>query len=167
MIVRVIVRNTWMSRLSGLILILALTSSVACGGGDDAAVAPATDSKATTAPSTHDQTEGSTVNVALGEWSIEILADHIHSGNVVFEVTNNGTVPHELAIVITGIAVDALPTSAGSVDETQVEVVGRVDQMDGAGKSSASWTLQAGSYVLICNIPGHYDLGMRTVLTIE
>lgn len=148
-----------------LVLLLATVALVACGGDDDdddvSAAAPA----AAAAADAHD--EDSTINVTFSEWSLKVDEDEAHAGEVVFSISNGGAVPHELVVVSSDLAADALPTAGGMVDETQVNVIGRTAQLAGAGTSEDSFSLEAGSYVLICNIPAHYDLGMWVAFTVE
>ncbi len=58
--------------------------------------------------------------------------------------------------------------SDGDVDE-EGEGVTHIDEVeDIAGGSSESLTvkLDAGKYVLICNLPSHYEQGMHTGFTV-
>ncbi len=107
------------------------------------------------------------VEVALAEFSVAPAAPSARAGGVRFRATNTGTAPHELAVVRTELAPDALPVSGPAVDETQVEVVGRVDLLPAGEAGEATFNLASGPYVLICNVPGHYALGMRTAFTVE
>ena len=138
----------------------------ACGDDDDddgdSAPAPA----ATQAPAaTAAAVEASTVNVTMIEWSMEVDQPGA-PGEVTFVVENAGEVPHEFAVVRTDLDAGDLPTAAAGVDETAVEVVGRIAQFD-TGTEETTLTLEAGSYALICNLPGHYTLGMLTSFTVE
>ena len=89
------------------------------------------------------------------------------SSSITFRVANDGAIPHEFAVVRSNLAADALPQGAGVVDESQVEVVGRVDQWPGGETRDATFTLTPGGYILICNLPGHYQLGMTAAFTVQ
>ena len=108
-----------------------------------------------------------TVNVSLGEWYVDPVPPSIAAGGITFIVTNDGAAAHELAVYRTDAAPDALPLAAGSVDESAVEVMGRTSQMAGGANQQLSLDLSAGAYVLVCNIPAHYGLGMRSAFTVE
>jgi len=149
------------------VLLLAAVALVACGGDDSAPAPAATTAPAATASADDDHEEGATIDVTLGEWAVAVGEDHVHSGEIVFSISNEGAVPHEFVVVDSDLAANALPTEGGIVDEAQVEVIGRAAEMAGAGTAELSLNLAAGSYVLICNVPAHYDLGMRVALTIE
>jgi uncharacterized cupredoxin-like copper-binding protein len=151
-----------------LLLAIALLGAavlVACGGDDDddgggtgggtaAATAAASDEEAP-------------INVTLTEWALEVDEEHAHGGEVTFNVANKGAVPHDLVVIRTDLAADALPTASGAVDETKVEIAGRSGVFTGGETKTVSIDLAAGSYVLICNVPAHYDLGMRIAFTVE
>ena len=86
---------------------------------------------------------------------------------------------HEFVIIKTDLEPDALPTAAdGSVDEAGagIEVIDEIEDIP-AGESAdpLAVDLEAGSYVLICNIvdedvsppESHYQEGMHTAFTVE
>ena len=110
---------------------------------------------------------GPSVTVQLGEWFVTPDPDAIEAGAITFDTQNVGGVAHELAIVRSDLAPDALPQAAGAVDEGAVELVGRVDQFPGGATKQQAFELPAGAYVLICNIPGHYGLGMYSGFTVR
>ena len=119
-----------------------------------------------------------TVSVELAEFSITAGASTVEAGAVtlnVDNVDNVGSFGHELLVVRTDLAADALPSGPGDgqADESQLDVVGEVrPAFDGGTSQTVTLNLEAGSYVLICNIfndafpPGHYGRGMATSLTV-
>ena len=81
-------------------------------------------------------------------------------------MTNEGPSTHEFVIFKTDAAPDALPVDDNKVDE-EAEEVTDIDEVEdiGAGESKdLSVSLGAGNYVLICNLPAHYGLGMHAAL---
>ena len=122
----------------------------------------------------HEQEGSGSLHVALDEWSItgahkgtdSLTAD---AGEVVFEVHNEGAAPHNLFIVKTDLAADALPMADnGTVNlETAGEVIGGVDEFPGGEIRVETYHLEPGHYVLICTIPGHYQQGMFVELTVQ
>ncbi len=85
-----------------------------------------------------------------------------------FSVANAGAAPHELVVIRTDLAADALPVEGGSVDEASgdLEVVGETQPFSANTTQTLRVDLEAGSYVLICNIPGHYEAGMQAAFTV-
>ncbi len=109
------------------------------------------------------------INVDLGEYAIGIDRSVVPAGTVTFNVSNDGVTSHEMVLLKSDLAAGALPIGAdGKALENAegIEHVGEVDVM-GAGKhKTLTISLKPGSYVLICNVPGHYHLGMETRLTV-
>jgi uncharacterized cupredoxin-like copper-binding protein len=119
----------------------------------------------------------STVGVTLREFAVEPAQSSAPAGEVTFEVRNEGpNDPHELVVIRTDLAPDALPTDdRGVVDEEGegIEVVDEVEEIPVGGSATLTVELDPGSYVLICNIydeeeqEAHYAQGMRTAFTVE
>ena len=68
----------------------------------------------------------------------------------------------------TDLAADALPTNEdGDVDEEGegVTLIDEIEDIEAGSDDSLTVTLDAGSYVFICNLPGHYAQGMHTSFT--
>ena len=57
----------------------------------------------------------------------------------------------------------------GVVDEEGegLELVDEIEDIEGGSSQSLTVNLDAGSYVLICNLPGHYAQGMHAGFTVE
>jgi hypothetical protein len=124
-----------------------------------------------------DEGGGDSVAVTLQEFAIGATPSSIGAGEVTFEAENVGPEDeHELVVLRTDLAPDALPTNEdGSVDEEGegVELIGEIEEFPVGETQSASFDLEAGSYVLICNIydaqeqEAHYQEGMRLGFTVE
>ncbi len=63
--------------------------------------------------------------------------------------------------------VEDLPLNGAQVDEGKVDVLGRTPEFAGRGTQEVTVNLEAGRYLLICNVPGHYQLEMRTAFTVD
>lgn len=109
---------------------------------------------------------GPVVAASMDEFSITADASADANG-VTFRVKNAGAIAHEFVVIKTDLGVDALPQAGGVVDESQVEVVGRIDQYAGGETREATFNLAPGNYLLICNLPAHYQLGMTTAFTVN
>jgi hypothetical protein len=75
---------------------------------------------------------------------------------------------HEFVIIKTDLAVDALPAVGDQVDENaaDIQVIDEIEPFAPGAQQSISINLESGTYVLICNLPGHYQMGMRTSFTV-
>jgi uncharacterized cupredoxin-like copper-binding protein len=107
------------------------------------------------------------VIVDLKEYAITLSVPSVKAGTVKFGIRNNGSMVHDFDLYKTDLAPDKLPIDGGSA---KVKMDGLVKQMINiAANRSTTLTadLAAGHYAIICNVAGHYQLGMRTDLKVE
>jgi uncharacterized cupredoxin-like copper-binding protein len=147
-------------RAAGMVLLIAGSALLlACGGGGE--------SKSSEGAKSGGAAAEGPVTVALSEWTVKPSSAVAKAGKVEFKVTNSGTTPHELMIVKTDVAPDKLEQAAGIVDEAKYKPLGRTKQLNGGQNEELSVDLTAGKYVLLCNVSGHYTLGMHTGFTVN
>jgi uncharacterized cupredoxin-like copper-binding protein len=106
----------------------------------------------------------------LREWAVSKSLLEVPAGSTRFRVRNNGSLEHELVIIKTVLPADNLPIDdAASVVDVGAagELVGEVEEIGSTQERSATFTLTPGKYVMICNIAGHYQQGMRTDFTVQ
>jgi uncharacterized cupredoxin-like copper-binding protein len=111
---------------------------------------------------------GSTpVKVTLASYSITLGQGAIPAGKVTFTVTNNADIKHELLVLQTDTPADQLAVDKdGAVDESTKVL--DLDEFAGPNVTKKeSVTLKPGKYVLVCDIPGHYQQGMHAALTVQ
>jgi len=108
--------------------------------------------------------------VALNDTSIVATPVTAPAGEVSLNVTSNGTTLHEIEVftVPAGVDADNLPVE-GFLADTEGAGMELVDEIDIIPQATPTLTidLAAGRYALICNLPGHYALGMHTTVTIQ
>ncbi len=141
-----------------LVLGLALIVAAACGGGGDGDETPAAGETPAAA---------ATVGVGMTEFAVDPAQDAADAGTLTFGVSNDGAIVHNFLAIKTDLAADALPTANAQVDEAQLDVVASIPDFAGGETQEVSVDLEPGSYAFICNVPGHYDLGMRVAFTVE
>lgn len=108
------------------------------------------------------------VNVELGDFFVTPDAGSVEAGAVTFSASNTGAIPHELVVIKTDTAVDDLPVADARVDEDAAgEEIGEIETFDAGLTLAGTFELEAGSYALICNIPGHYEGGMFVEFTVQ
>lgn len=138
-------------RWAGVLAVLALAPLAACarGGGGG----------------------GGGIAVKLAEWSVTLEETSAPAGEVTFDISNEGANVHEFVIFRTDLAAHDLPVKPGeSVVDEEGEGLALVDEVeDIAPGSSATLTvdLEPGNYVLLCNIPGHFEQGMHATFTVS
>jgi uncharacterized cupredoxin-like copper-binding protein len=149
-------------------LIAAIGLGLAACSSSSSSSTPTTDTTttATTAP-----TGTGDVGVAEKDFEISLDSSSAPAGEVKFTVANAGPSVHEFVVFKTDLPEDQLPTdSKGDVDESGAGVT-HIDEIEdiaaGSTDSTLKVDLESGSYVLICNLPGHYGLGMHASFTVE
>lgn len=86
------------------------------------------------------------ISVELSDFAIDMSASTVASGEVTFEVTNEGASPHDLKVE--------------GVDGAQTPML---ESGDGA---TLIVDLDPGTYTVMCDVPGHAGIGMTTELTV-
>jgi len=143
----------------------------ACSSDSSSTAASTDTSSAATTGST-----GGTVPVTLQEFAIS-APPSAAAGPITFDVSNTGpNDTHEFVVFKTDLAPTDLPVDEKGVVEEEGEGVEHVDEIEDIGvgdTQSLTVDLDAGSYVLICNIydkkdnEAHYSEGMRIGFTVE
>jgi hypothetical protein len=123
--------------------------------------------EATEEPDAGNGGAGGGIEVVLDEFTIVPGQPSAPAGSVTFDVQNDGAVAHELTVIKSDLAPDALPTAAAKVDEAAVDVAGTTPDVPSEGSEDLTVTLDAGKYVLVCQVPGHYGAGMRAAFTVQ
>lgn len=103
----------------------------------------------------------------MGMMSIRIDRPSVKAGAVHLDVTNwSRSMLHELLVVAVDAPSAPLPYDYGQakVAEDQVRVLGETAELEPNASAGLDVTLPPGSYLLICNIPGHYASGMAVPL---
>ncbi len=107
--------------------------------------------------------------IYLSEWSVGLPTSML-AGQANFSITNIGTIQHETLVFKSDLAPSAYPAdSKGNIieDGPGITLVSRGDKID-PGKTQARTVdlTQPGTYLVVCNIPGHFKAGMFRVVTV-
>ncbi len=113
---------------------------------------------------------GTGTKMPMAPMGITVSSHTIKAGKVTLAVTNTSTVMvHEMVVSPIKNETEALPYNQAelAVDEDAIGTLGEVADL-APGKSGAiTIDLKPGKYILYCNIPGHYVLGMWTLITVN
>jgi uncharacterized cupredoxin-like copper-binding protein len=104
----------------------------------------ATSTQATT--TTTPKPQATTVQVTESEFKIVLASTDLKAGKITFDVKNDGSIPHDLAIV-------------GMSEKTK-----EIPPKDSA---KLTVTLKAGTYELYCSVAGHKEAGMDLKVTVS
>ena len=107
----------------------------------------------------------------MGHGMVFIRTDHetVKAGKIQFDVTNlSKSELHEMAVIAVDSPDATLPYDYNTwrVIEKEVKMVGETGEMKPDATKKLELTLAPGSYLLICNLPGHYAAGMVVPLTV-
>jgi uncharacterized cupredoxin-like copper-binding protein len=105
------------------------------------------------------------VNVSLND-NLTITMDRttVYAGPIVFGVTNRGAMTHEFLVLATSTAPADNPEEPGKVSEDAN--IGETGQVPPGRFSGLGLALEPGTYMVICNEPGHFAGGMHLKLTV-
>ena len=103
------------------------------------------------------------VSVVLDEYTLEASPTTSEPGRVTFDAGNVGKIEHELAVLRTALGPGDLPVKDGEVQTSArgLTLAGKTGRIRSGRSSILAVTLQPGAYVLICNVPAHYQSGMH------
>ncbi|MFC2967506.1 hypothetical protein [Acidimangrovimonas pyrenivorans] len=106
----------------------------------------------------------------LATMGVTATPDAIKAGKITFEVTNNSKdTVHEMIVAPIKSKDEVLPYNKEEmrVEEEKAGHLGEVSELDPGASGALTLTLKPGEYILYCNIPGHYVMGMWTLFTVK
>jgi len=131
------------------------------------AASPEAPKASSPAPAAPAASGGSEVSVTVKEFTFEASPGSVKAGEVTFSAKNAGAAPHELAVVKSDGDPKKLPVKDGSMDESASKPLGRTSNLAAGASGTVKVKLEPGKYVLVCNVPGHYSLGMAVPFTVN
>jgi len=150
------------------LIVISAAAVVAIGMAACSSSTSTTSSAAGTTVSTSESMTGTTIDATEKDFSISLGEDSVAAGDVTFHITNEGPSVHEFVVFQTNLAPDSLPVKDGVVNEDaqQLTLVDEQEDIDANTTADLTVNLDAGDYVVICNLPGHYQQGMYAGLTV-
>ena len=108
------------------------------------------------------------VTGVVTEWEVNVDQQKAPAGEVVFTVTNEGTIGHEFLVVKTDVADGDIELDGDhfSEENPSLLVIDEIGEYAKETTESLTVTLEPGNYQLVCNLPGHYENGMHTSFTV-
>ena len=101
------------------------------------------------------------------------------TGAVTFVVKNDGKIDHDLVVLRTDKPFDAIPVDAAGDppaavtsgankirEDNNVGETGDPNLAKGTSRTFTISDMQAGTYVLVCNLAMHYQMGLRAAFTV-
>lgn len=104
------------------------------------------------------------------EWGITLSAAKHVAGSIEFNLTNEGTMPHEFLVVRSDKTakqlLDEVSETTSRLDEATLDVIDEQAEWEPNTPGMVTVTLEPGNYVVMCNIAGHYAQGMYADLVV-
>jgi uncharacterized cupredoxin-like copper-binding protein len=94
----------------------------------------------------------------------------VKAGRVTLEAVNRSKdLVHEVLVVPAPSDGMELPydTNTNTIIEKRVHSLGEISELKPGARGKLTLNLKAGTYLLLCNQPGHYKAGMSTKLVVE
>ncbi len=133
---------------------------------------------------------GEGITATLAEWRIDLSSALAPTGRVSFSITNRGAAPHEFLIIRTDMSAGDLPVKDNMIDVAAMGgpmgtamnmpgmspstgmahpagTVGVVDELAAGATALLAVDLTPGHYVVVCDLPAHYQQGMRVDFTVQ
>jgi len=107
-----------------------------------------------------------TVAVTLADDAVTLEPVTVPAGAVRLAATNEGTMTHEFEI-FAGATTTELPVESNVAVTEGLELVDEVEDVVPGATGELVLDLDPGTYLVICNLPGHYAAGMKALLTVE
>jgi uncharacterized cupredoxin-like copper-binding protein len=141
--------------------------AVGCGSSAPTTGGSALTSSSTTLAATPASSPGP---VTLSEFKVQTAATTAAAGKVTFQISNAGKVQHELLVFKSDLVPSAYPLKDGNIDEEGAGItkVSDGDNLDpGATQTRTVDLSQPGTYLFVCNLPGHFKAGMYQAVTVK
>ncbi|MFB5628427.1 MAG: cupredoxin domain-containing protein [Nitrosarchaeum sp.] len=109
------------------------------------------------------------VTVSAKEFKFIPSEIHINAGNVKFILVNDGVSEHEM-VVYDASKKDIIIKAELAEDEETImkNILFEIDEIHAdESKETNIMNLEAGSYVIGCHVPGHYEAGMKGTLVVN
>jgi uncharacterized cupredoxin-like copper-binding protein len=114
--------------------------------------------------------EDSSSDPTLGNMRISLDHATVTAGRVTFRAMNRSkNLIHEVIVVRVDPKKSALPYDEKKTEviEKQIQHLGEISNLKPGAAGAITLSLKPGSYVLICNQPGHYKAGMVANLSVN
>lgn len=109
--------------------------------------------------------------VALSEYHVAVTPVHPSPGQHTFTIANDGRTEHEMLVFHTTIDPASFPIGPdGDINEDApgMNKISDGDNIAPGGTQKRTVDLSApGTYVFVCNLPGHFKAGMYQVVTVK
>ena len=106
------------------------------------------------------------VEVSLRDDAVTLTPATADAGSVTFAATNDGSVTHEIEVFSGDVDPARLPIENIVASTDGLELIDEIEDITPGASADLTIDLDAGAYVVMCNLPGHFAEGMHAVLEV-
>jgi len=110
---------------------------------------------------------GSQVVAELSDYKIVVNVPSVKAGKIKIGIRNLAAMEHSFQVLKTDLAPDKLPVDGASAKAKEDGKIGDIPSIPAGKSASVTVDLVPGKYVFICNVAGHYQLGMHAGFTVD
>jgi uncharacterized cupredoxin-like copper-binding protein len=108
-----------------------------------------------------------TVAVSLADDRVLLEPGLVTAGRTVFDTTNTAAeLVHEIEVFSGANPGTVLPVADSVADTTGLTLIDEIEDIVPGARASLAIDLVPGTYLVMCNLPGHYSLGMWAYLEV-
>ena len=106
------------------------------------------------------------VEVSLRDDAVTLEPATAEAGSVTFAATNDGSVTHEIEVFSGDVDPATLPVEDNVASTEGLTLIDEIEDITPGSSADLTIDLEAGSYVVMCNLPGHFAEGMYSSLEV-
>jgi uncharacterized cupredoxin-like copper-binding protein len=106
------------------------------------------------------------VDVSLRDDAVELSPTSAEAGSVTFAATNDGTVTHEIEVFSGDVDPSTLPVENNVASTEGLTLIDEIEDITPGSSADLTIDLDTGTYVVMCNLPGHFEQGMYASLEV-
>ena len=106
------------------------------------------------------------VQVSLRDDAVTLDPTSGVAGSLTFAATNDGSDTHEIEIFSGDVDPSTLPVENNVASTEGLELVDEIEDIAPGSSADLTVDLDAGTYVIMCNLPGHFAQGMYSTFEV-
>ena len=106
------------------------------------------------------------VEVSLRDDAVTLSPATADAGSVTFATTNDGSLTHEIEVFSGGVDPSTLSIENNVASTDGLELIDEIEDITPGSSADLTIDLDAGTYVVMCNLPGHFAEGMYASLEV-
>ena len=114
-----------------------------------------------------DASNAEVVGVELADDHITLDVSSMNSGPISFQATNvSSDLVHEIEVFSGATAGELLAVDDSVANTTGLSLLDEIENVLPGGGATITLDLEPGTYLVVCNLPGHYEQGMWAYLEV-